>query len=357
MIEIAYLAAGAVVGGGVAQALVHRAGERVRVAMGERHRRELDAVKRAADEARRTADEALASARDDTSILRAIVPDAGRPSHLRAVGRATPSELTRIVERLRGYATIDGVVIAGVDGLPRTRVLSPLDESLATLSPLLTSLAPAIALDLETADARYVSLRLLPRWTGTTWLCAAAISRPPSASALDAAVAFATFQREPASPQTFPPLLDGGESTIEGGGEGAPALASVAKSRAVLLELEHAHAQNGLGALALMRDDELVVGTARALSSFDRVRPVAARLAELRRAVARRMRTQDVLRLDLHLPSGEVMTLAPLSLASRFAALLITRGGKVETAAVARLAGRLRRIAASEPTVHLERTA
>ncbi len=327
MIELAFLAGGAVLGGGVAHVAhvlsLRSSGKKLNAALVE-HRHALA-------DARRRGEDATAALRSELVRMRAVVPSLGAAPIGVGEGRATPVELARIVQRVRGFSTAESVVIGGSDGLPRTRIEHRDEEALATLATLAGSFAPATAIELETSDARHFALRALPRWTRDAWLAAGSLSRPPSPAVLDAAIAFAALLREPDSPPAPVDVL-GGELGQLGPQSAFP------NAR----ELEHACATTGAAAMLLVDGVEPMSATGRAIASLGRMTPLVARMAELRQSSARRLRARDVLRLDVHLPGGDCLTYAPLAPESERCVLAVTRAAKISDAAIARLAGRLR---------------
>ncbi|MBL8111608.1 MAG: hypothetical protein JNK60_01895 [Acidobacteria bacterium] len=259
--------------------------------------------------------------------------------------RPSPRELERVAAAVSGLAFVDAVAVADDGGLQLSRGESPASRSLASLVPVAASLAAGLAcrrervasISLVTRDARVAVLRALPSWTGGAWLGALSNGLPPSRLALDAAVASAFATRPdagwPAVPRNAAIQTLHGTTAVTG--DQALARLTSELQRMVATDVRLA----GLGgegtlATAVSSEGPSPKAAAALFSLCERVRQRAARI----------LHAEDLLRVEVTLGDGCVITFAPLAVEGRVALLTVTAGRPFEDLEVSRFVGRVRHL-------------
>lgn len=271
-------------------------------------------------------------------------------------GRPSPREIDAIAARLRGFAFLEGVVVADAAGLALSRDETLSARELAALVPRVAALetGPGGALDdiveviLVTRDARHAALRRLPAWTGGAFLGAMARSQPPASLALDAAVAGAILARSAEATRDrgrveprLPSPLQGAHSIV-GGDRGA-------NTKQLLGELERMTATTGARALALGLGGQVICGVFNDGPAESVGAALLARLDAFTAGAARALR-DEIVRVEITLGDRSVVVFAPLQAASRFALLAVTTGRALDALEVDRLIGRIRRLLPPPPS-------
>jgi hypothetical protein len=275
--------------------------------------------------------------------------------------RASPRELDAIAGRLRGFAFLDGVVVAGEQGIAFSRDESEASRTLAVLIARLFALeardseergalADIQELTLVTRDARHVALRRLPAWTGA-FLGAMSRSQAPSSLALDAAVAGAILSR-PTGERRAPGQVARVGSALHGA-HGIVGEDRGSSTKQLAGELTRMSSVTQARALAFGREGRIICGVFADGPPESVSSALLQRLDAFTSAAARAVRS-DVMRVTVKLADGSVVLFSPLQASSRFALLAVTSGAALEPLEVDRLVGRIRRLV---PAAAAERTA
>jgi hypothetical protein len=129
--------------------------------------------------------------------------------------RLDASAAREILARLRGLLFLDGVAIAGPEGLSFDQESNRLETDLATTAAVLGSLAssfealglPLLGAEVVLQDTLHVSARALPAWTRGAWLVAGSTGQFPNPLAVGAALALAEHLGGAGAPPPAPRLL------------------------------------------------------------------------------------------------------------------------------------------------------
>lgn len=247
-------------------------------------------------------------------------------------------------ERLEGLIEVDAVVVADATGLAWTREESRLDHALAAasaavLASRLAGQAPR-AVHVELADARHLVICPLPGTEPAMALAVASTSRPASAFAIDAALAYVVEARKHT-------LVDPTEPDPLVGHALAQARAGSALGPQLLAELERESSHAGVGMLAIGVGEDVVAAHGSDGPSAADLSALHLELRALMDRIAHRMGGR-VRRLDWS--SLGASTASAVSVGPTGRSLLIgaSRAGKLDVGSFDRLAGRLRRLLPNE---------
>ncbi len=307
-----------------------------------------DELARERASARRRLDEA---AREQKVTLARMYAALGLPAEQQPRAQAGRRFAASLVERVSGLSEVDAVTVADESGLSWVEESSEADASLAAAGG--EALRVSLALDVgwrqvhvELADARHVVVRPLPGTFPRLALVTCTTSRPTSAFALDATVAFAAIASGAAVPDA------GAGDTFAGHdhGPGTEGRGQVAQN----LEAELVTARASCGARAM-----LVALGDDPLASISRNGPMSARLTALVGALRPLLGTFERRlgatgrRIELTNAAGSTVTFAPLGTAGRFGLLAVGAERPVDPAVVDRLIGRLRRFLPAPPALDI----
>jgi hypothetical protein len=281
------------------------------------------------------------------AALAPLLADASAPHYAH---RPAPRELDAIAARLRGFAFIEGAVVADAHGLPLSRGETPAARSLAALVAHAERLEKSaegalegiVEIAVTTQDARHAALRRLPDWTEGAWLGALAQSQPPAPLALDAAVAGALLAR-PEAPTTRSGRPGVAVASALAGHHAIAGEDRGASTKQLTAELTRIAAATGARALVFCQDRRVLCGVFNDGPTEGTAASLLAALEAFRGAAARALHS-NIARVDVVVREGAVVTLAPLSAQSRFALLAITSGGALDVLEIDRLIGRIRRL-------------
>jgi hypothetical protein len=352
MMDVIWMAVAAVAAGSGGLVGASIGAKRGQARAEEDARPRLDAMSRELRRAAAGAQEAEqrgrgASERFRTAALAPLLADAAAPHY---ADRPAPRELDAIAARLRGFAFLDGAVVADARGLPLSRDDTPAARALSALIAHAESLEKraegalegVVEISVTTQDARHAALRRLPEWTRGAWLGALAQSQPPAPLALDAAVAGALLARpEAPNARSGRPALAvasalAGHHAIAGEDRGA-------STKQLTAELERIAATTGARALVFAQERRVLCGVFNDGPTEGTAAALLVALEHFRGAAARALHA-NIARVDVVLREGAVVTLAPLSAQSRFSLLAITSGRALDVLEIERLIGRIRRL-------------
>jgi len=247
-------------------------------------------------------------------------------------------------ERLEGLIEVDAVVVADASGLAWTREESRSDHALAAASAAV--LASRVAgqgprvVHVELADARHVVICPIPGSEPAMALAVASTSRPASAFAIDAALAYAAEARlhvstDPTEPD---PLV---------GHALGQARASSALGPQLIAELERESSHAGVGMLAIGVGDDIVAARGSDGPSVADLSALYLELRTLMDRIAHRMGGR-VRRLDWSSSGGSTASAVSVGPTGRSLLIGASRAGKLDVGSFDRLAGRLRRLLPNE---------
>lgn len=259
----------------------------------------------------------------------------------------------RVVDRVMGLSEVDAATISDEVGLPWVREVNAADAQLAAAAGSVLRAAPAIQFDwrqvhVELADARHLVVRPLLGTFPRLALVTSSTSRPTSAFALDATLAFAAISNgalaTTAGPEPADPLV-GHDSQ-----PGEAAKGQVAQN--LQAELESARATCGARALVVAIGDDALAAAVVNGPDRSRIDCLIRALRPLLSSVERRCRSTGR-RVELTSTAGSCVTFAPLGTAGRFGLLAVGADGPIDPAVIDRLVGRLRRFLPTPAAIEL----
>jgi hypothetical protein len=260
---------------------------------------------------------------------------------LSAIAPMRGAQLARAVHtRVVGLASVDAAVVADESGLCWTRETSWLDNPLGATGGEALRIARGLGanvreLHFEMANAQHFVVRPLVSATPPLALVTASTSRPPSPFALDSAVSFAMLAAgEELRVDGTDPLTGSGLHT------GANEPSAVADN--LLRELSSARPGSHARALIVTMGDELLAADGEDGPSRDYALTTSRSLRGLMAYATNRTRVA-VRRVDVSTMAGNIMTISPLGGSGRFSLIAVSAGTPIDTLAVDRLVGRLRR--------------
>jgi hypothetical protein len=154
----------------------------------------------------------LRQAQEEAERLRRIALIHDAPTSTK--DRFDASSARQILARLRGLVFLDGVTIAGPEGLSFDRESNRLEMDLAATAGVFHALGracerlglPLLEVEVVLQDTLHVSARALPPWTKGAWLVAASTGQFPNPLALSSALALAEHLGGPGAP-SVPPMI------------------------------------------------------------------------------------------------------------------------------------------------------
>lgn len=249
----------------------------------------------------------------------------------------------RLVERVAGLTDVDAATVADEAGLAWVPEAGPDQAALAAAAGGVLQIAQRLQVEcrqvhVELADARHLVVRPVPGTFPRLALATSTTSRPTSAFALDATLAFAAISNGAAAA-----ISDADPTDPFAGHDSRPGediKGQVAQN--LESELQSARTMCGARALVVAIGDEPLAAAVINGPDREAIGSLIRALRPLLASVERRCRAPGR-RIELTCTAGSCVTFAPLGTAGRFGLLTVGADGPTDPTVVDRMVGRLRR--------------